>query len=338
MPASKKALHRYQLLNKLMQNSFGYTIKQLAERVNEEMEQLSDGTKNYTVSERMIRLDLENMMDVYPVEIKNKGGRFFYENKEDSINNINLREEEKIAINLALGVFSRYNGTPIFEKFSDAITRILASSVLRKINTTDTHKYIHLAEVPENSGIEWLERIYNSIIEKKAIKLHYKNFGESTSVRVVSPYMLKEYRNNWYMIAYAHETKRPGKTLLHRLSRIIDIEESNEAFIQDNDFDGNKYFKYTLGVFHKHSEDPIDVKLKIKGKGIIKLLSEDRIHPTQEMIPTAEEECVLQMRVFNTPELKTLIMGYGKRIEVIEPASLRTEIINDLNDCIKQYN
>ena len=338
MPASKKAILRYQLLNGLLQNNNGYSIKELSERVNGEMEKLqSEGKASYTVSDRMIRIDLENMMEVYPIEIVKKANKFYYENSEDSIDNINLREEDKTAIKLAMSVFSRFNGTPIFDKFSDAITRILTSSVLRKINTTDTRKYIHLAEVPENSGIEWLEQIYTAIIEKKAIKLNYKNFGESSSVRIVSPYMLKEYRNKWYMIAFVHDVNKKEKTLLHRLSRIVDIEESNAEYVNDQAFDGNKYFKYTLGVFHMHSEDPIDIKLKIRGKGIIKLLSEDKIHPTQEITPISEQECYLHMKVFNSPELKTFILGFGKSIEVIYPTTLKSEIIKEISAALEFY-
>ena len=337
MPASKKALLRYQILNGLLKNNNGYTIKALAEKVNWEMEKLeSEDKASYTVSERMIRNDLEDMMEIFPIEIQKKGSKYYYQNAEDSIDNINIREEDKTAINLAMGVFSRFNGTPIYDKFSDAITRILASSVLRKINTADSRKVIHLAEVPEHSGIEWIEKIYESIVEKKSLLLQYRSFGEKTSVKLVSPYLLKEYRHKWYMIASLHG-KEGHNILIYKLGRIVDIQESEEKYIDDGHFDGNKYFKYTLGIFHKHGEDPIDVKLKIRSKGIIKLFSEDKIHPTQEIIPLSEEECYLQMKVFNSPELNTLILGYGQHIEVMEPAALKTSIINNIKASLENY-
>lgn len=337
MPASKKALHRYKILNGLLKNSFGHTIKELTNKVNDEMEKMeSEGKARYTVTDRMIRIDLENMMEVYPIDIVKKGNKYYYENSEDSIDNINLHEEDKIAINLALGVFARFNGTPLYDKFSDVITRVIASSLLRKINTADTKKYIHLADTPEHSGVEWIENIYESIIGKKAIILNYRSFGEKTSTKVVSPYLLKEYRNKWYMIAYLHSDK-PDNILIYKLGRIVDIKETNESYIEDKSFDGNKYFKYALGVFHRHGENPIDVKLKLKGKGIIKLLSEDKVHPTQEIIPVSEEECFLQMQVFNSPELETLILGYTDCIEVLEPQNLRESIINKIQKSIGFY-
>ncbi len=339
MPASKKALLRYQILNGLLQNTNGYSIKELTEKVNWEMEKLESPEKSsYMVSDRMIRIDLENMMDVYPIQILKKGNKYYYENAEESIDNINIREEDKTALNLALGVFSRFNGTPIYDKFSDVITRVIASSVLRKLNTTDTKKYIQVGESTLKTGIEWLETVYNAIVDKKAINLHYKNFGETTSIRTVSPYMLKEYRNQWYMIAYVHELNKPDKTLLHRLSRIVEVEPTEENYIEDATFDGNKYFKYSLGVFHKHAEEPIDVKLRIRGKGIIKLLLEDKIHPTQESIPINDQEMFLSIRIYNTPELENMILGWGEHIEVMEPLSLRVQMSKRISEMLKLYS
>ena len=339
MPVTKKALHRYKILDGLLKNRNGYTIMELTEKVNDELATFQDSDKKENrVSDRMIRMDLENMMEVYSVIIgKRDRNRYYYETSDESIDNINLREEDKTAIGLAVGVFARFKGTPLYDKFSDAVTRIMANSVIRKINTTDTRKIVQVAEVSANSGIEWLETIYNAIVEKKTLTLHYKSFGEKTSERVISPYMLKEYRNKWYMIAYVHGLTKPDKTLLHKLSRIVDIKESFELYEEDPTFNGNKYFKYTLGVFHKHSEEPIDVKLKLRGKSIIRLFSEDEVHSTQDLMPISEEEAILEMRVYNSPELETFILGYGESIEVMEPQVLRDKIIFRLNKGINLY-
>ena len=339
MPVTKKALHRYKILDGLLKNRNGYTIMELTEKVNDELVTFQDSDKKENrVSDRMIRMDLENMMEVYSVIIgKRDRNRYYYETSDESIDNINLREEDKTAIGLAVGVFARFKGTPLYDKFSDAVTRIMANSVIRKINTTDTRKIVQVAEVSANSGIEWLETIYNAIVEKKTLTLHYKSFGEKTSERVISPYMLKEYRNKWYMIAYVHGLTKPDKTLLHKLSRIVDIKESFELSEEDPTFNGNKYFKNTLGVFHKHSEEPMDVKLKLRGKSIIRLFSEDEVHSTQDLMPISEEEAILEMRVYNSPELETFILGYGESIEVMEPQVLRDKIIFRLNKGINLY-
>ncbi len=337
MPVSKKALIRYQILNKLLKNSFGHTIKELTEKVNHEMVQLeTDGDKTYTVTERMIRNDLRNIMDVFPIEILKKGTKFYYEHSDDSIDHINLRQEDKTAINLALGVFSRFKGTTLYDKFSDVVTRVIASSVLRKINTHDTRNVVYLAENPDNVGIEWIEPIYSAIVERKSIALQYRSFGEKTSKKIVSPYLLKEYRNIWFMVGYLHHPV-DEKILTFKLSRIVDLEESDEPYQADRTFDAKRYFKHTLGVFHKHGEQPLDVKLNITSKSLIKLLSEDKIHPTQELVLISESECYLHLNVYDTPELDTLILGYGEYAEVLEPEHLRARIIRRVKKSKENY-
>lgn len=341
MPLSKNAFERYKIIDrKLRSRKDGFTIMELTKLVNQELIMFDRKTNpdiSQEVTDRMIRNDLKNMPDIYPVEIVKRNGKYCYETSEDSIDNINLKEEDKTAITLAMGVFARFNGTPIYDKFSDAVTRILASSVLRKINTTDTKRYIQVAEVSEHSGIEWIETIYNAIVERRTLKLHYKSFGDRPSVKIISPYMIKEYRNKWYLIAYVHDKEKGGIILLHRLSRIIKIEESEESFEEDRTFDGNKYFKYTLGVYHKHGEEPIHVKLKLYGSSIIKILSEDKIHHTQELILISPEEAILDLHVYASPELNTFIMSYTENIEVIEPTSLRDELKKKLTSSLSRY-
>jgi predicted DNA-binding transcriptional regulator YafY len=342
MALTKKPFARYKLIDQFLKRNRGVTIRELTEMVNEELRLMEDNgnseqSKKFQVSERMIRNDVEDMQEIYPVAIVKRGGKYYYEEQTDSIDNINLTEQDKTSISLALNIFSRFKGTPLFEKFSDAITRILSSSVIRRINTSDTAKYIQLAETNAASGIEWVEKIYDAIVEKKVLRLHYKNFGEKESAKIISPYMLKEYRNKWYMLAYSSGNNKPGLTVPYRLSRIINIEETNELFVEDQSFDGNKYFKYAIGVLPKHDEEPVNVKLKITGKGMIKLISEDKIHSTQEIIPISDEEIQVELRVYNTSELQTYILSYGEYIEVLEPVVLREKIIERINKSISKY-
>jgi predicted DNA-binding transcriptional regulator YafY len=338
MPATKNALFRYKILDGLLKSRTGYTVSELTDFVNKELSVFQeDDASDKTVSSRMIRMDLENMMEIYPIQITKKEKRYYYESSDDSIDNINLSEQDKTAISLAVGVFARFNGTPLYEKFSESVTRIMANSVIRKINTTDTRKYVQVAEAPSNSGVEWLETIYNAIVDKKALLITYKSYGKKVADYVMSPYMLKEFRNNWYMIAYRHDSSYSEKTLVYKLNRIQEIKESNVAYYHDPLFNGEKYFKYTLGVYHMHNEEPINVKLKLHGKFIIQSFSEDKIHATQELIPISENEATLEMRVYDSPELATLILGYGEQIEVLEPEVLKNKIKERLNKASLLY-
>jgi predicted DNA-binding transcriptional regulator YafY len=79
------------------------------------------------------------------------------------------------------------------------------------------------------------------------------------------------------------------------------------------------------------------VKLKLRGKSIITLFSEDKVHPTQELIPISEDEATLEMRVYNSPELETFILGYGEAIEVVEPQEIADKIRKRLQQALNSY-
>jgi predicted DNA-binding transcriptional regulator YafY len=81
----------------------------------------------------------------------------------------------------------------------------------------------------------------------------------------------------------------------------------------------------------------VNVKLKITGKGMIKLISEDKIHSTQEIIPISDEEIHVELRVYNTPELETFILSYGEYIQVLEPAVLREKIMARIQNSLFKY-
>lgn len=330
MPINKKSFLRYKLIDQQLKRNRGINFAELTEAVNEELRQLEDDSMSgketkYTVSERMIRNDIEEMQNIFPVSITKKNGKLFYENKEDSIDNFNLGEEDKRIIELALQTFELYKGTPFFEKFDDVVTRVMTNSIFRKISKKDNKRFIQIGEMYNNTGQQWLEKIYTAITERQPIKIYYTNYGESSSIRNCSPYLLKEYRNKWYLIGYVHEIKKPEKTLVMKLSRIQKIEDSSELFIDDPKFHAEDFFKYALGVFHMHGVEPIDVHLKITGS-IIKLISEDKIHSTQEIISKNENEMVIKIQVYNTPELKNLILSLGENCEIIEPKILKEEI------------
>ena len=321
MPKIKNPRRRHIIIDKLLKSPRGYTIKQIWDYVSEQM--AMEGGKD--VSDRMIYNDIKVMRELYNVSIISPNGYFKYENRDDSIENVILNEKDKELMEMALQTFSIYQGSGLFEKFDDVITRVMAGSVLRRLKKEDHRKYIQIGEMVDKTGQEWIEIIYNAIIEQKALRIYYKPYGKEQKIRTISPYLLKEYRNLWYMVAHAKEITKNGSTNLFKLNRIQKIETADDLYVVDDNFSGDDYFRYTLGVFHKHGEEPIEVRLKFF-KELIPLISENKIHPSMEIISKNEEEMEVSFMVYNTIELKNKILSFGASAEVLGPVELRDEI------------
>jgi len=333
MPISKNTRRRYILIDGILKSIKHYTINEIMEKVNEQLEE--DGYKQ--VSLRMIYKDIENMQAEFSVSIlKRADGTYQYESKEDSISNEILRREDRNIIEMALQAFSIYKGSGLFDKFDDVITRLMAGSVLRGLNKEGHKKYIQIGELIGETGQRWIEPIYDAIINSKTIKIQYKGYGQAAKTRVISPYLLKEYRNIWYLVAHYTDDSNIGKTNIFKLTRIQKVEPSGEPFQIDETFNKDDYFKYSLGVFHLHGQRPIEVKIKFNSS-LITLVSENKIHPSMEIISKTEHEMIVTLNVYNTIELKTLILSYGANAQVLEPQELKEEIKEMIRQSYRNY-
>ncbi len=330
MPINKNSFRRYKIIDSILQRNRRFTINEIANIVNEQLYE----DDRPPVTERTIYNDIKNIMNEFPVNIICKEGKYYYEDSHDSIENKPLSEQEKNLLEMALLTFSFFRGTLLFDKFNDIISRIMTGSVIRKLQNENKKKCIQIGEVTGDSGQNWLDIIYNAIIEEKSLSIHYMPYNDEVNIRTISPYLLKEYRNKWYLVAYSKER---GSTNLFKLYRIQDIKASVEPYYIDPNFSSEDYFKYSLGVFQLHGQEPITVKLKFR-KSIIPLIMENKIHPTMKILSINDEELTITITVFNTIELKNLILGYGSNVEIIEPLSLRTEIKEELIRAASVYN
>lgn len=332
MPLNKNSFKRYQIINGLLRSYHQYTLKEIAEKVNEQLEQ--DHLK--TVSKRMIYNDIKNIENEFPVDVKHVRGKYFYVDKNDSIEKIPLSNDDKEVLEMAMQTFSLYKGSPFFDKFNNTINRLMAGSVLRKIQKNDPSVYIQIGEMTGDTGQNWLEIVYNAIVEKQCLIMQYGSYGSHTKSRTISPYLLKEYRNQWYLIAYCNEMGEKGSTNIFKLNRIRKVEKANSVFFDDPSFDKEDYFKYTLGVFHKNDAEPILVHLKFK-KQLVQLILENKIHPTMEILRQSDEEIEITLKVYNTIELKNLLFSYGANVTVLAPHTLRQELVLATQEILSNY-
>jgi predicted DNA-binding transcriptional regulator YafY len=139
------------------------------------------------------------------------------------------------------------------------------------------------------------------------------------------------------MVASVKEMQHKGGTNLFKLNRIQKIEPCDEVFKIDDKFSAEDYFKYSLGVFHVHAAEPIEVKMKFN-KNLIPLISETKIHPSMEIISKTADEMVVTFNVYNTIELKNKILSFGANAEVISPKVLRDEIIKIIDESRLVYS
>lgn len=214
----------------------------------------------------------------------------------------------------------------IVQKLADTI-RI--SSVLAEKQHAD---FIDFEQVPEILGTNFLTVLVNGIRNKKVLELYYQPFYEDKPYFIrVHPYLLKEYHYRWYLIGL-NETKKELRT--YSLDRIWEIKETGIPYLPKK-FSAKDYFKNTVGIISPQG-DPPQIRIEVLKPQAHYLVTQP-LHPSQNIVSEDEKGIIFNYRVHPTYEFKTLLLGLGCDIRVLEPASLRKDIISELRNALEAY-
>jgi predicted DNA-binding transcriptional regulator YafY len=215
----------------------------------------------------------------------------------------------------------------------------MAGNIFESLDDEEKPRVIQIGESYNESGYQYIEKVYQAIKNKTAIRVLYTNNAGDMNWRIISPYLLKEYRNQWYMVGYTKDSSRGPSSSVFNLSKIDSIKSADEhPYVIDSAFDADSYFKYCIGVFHNLYDSPIVVKLKFIGKYYLQLFSYYKLHSTMQVVSKTENEIVVTIEVYNERELKELILGYQSDLEVLEPLKLREEIKAIIGKMASIYN
>lgn len=172
-------------------------------------------------------------------------------------------------------------------------------------------------------GTEYLQPIIESMQQNMALELDYQAYGSHLETYHLEPYAMKVYRQRWYVVGRLLEQD----AIRHlSLDRIIDLRQTDSSFMVPRDFNAEKYFSNTIGIYVNEGLLPQKVRIRAYGKQVEYLRSLP-LHRSQEEVLTKHEQySEFQYRVYLTQELTTELLAMGENIEVMEPQVLREEM------------
>ena len=342
MATNKHAMIRYQALDACFANQYRrFFIEDLIDACNKALQEFYISKEDpindveYYVKRRTIFGDIAYMESSKgwnaPIKRYYEGHRCYYryEDKNFSINKKDFSDSELDKLDEALIMLNRLNGVSGFDWVSEFVTNF-EDKLGRRKNTTPVIGY---EKNPFLHGLEHLSVLYNYIVNKQVLKITYQHFVHGEMVHFIHPYYLKQYNNRWFLFGI---TER-DKSLLTNLpiDRIIKIEPVHIAFIPNSTFDFEEYFDDVVGVSVPRTGNPERIVLRFEKKRYPYIVTKP-LHPSQAELD--KDKCIIQLNVFQTPELESLILSYGDQVEVLEPVSLREIVRKRANNMIKKYN
>ena len=287
------------------------------------------------VSESSFNKDIQQMKKIYtaPIKYDRTHNGYSYTEKGFSIKEFPLTYEEIEALDYSTALLQQLKGTRLFDQFQNAINKVIEGYRISKIIGESESQILQVEEPVKTIGSKWLEALLKAVVEKDALEVTYQGFGKQKKKHPFSPYLLKEYRNRWYVVGYS---ARVEKIIVLALDRIKQVAKTKMKYMSKTDFSPQHFFKYSFGITQVHDAKPQKVVLWFSPIEAPYVLSQP-IHQSQKIIKQEKDALEIELQVYLTKELKMFILSFGKEVRVLQPDSLRAEMLTIVKEMFINY-
>jgi predicted DNA-binding transcriptional regulator YafY len=288
------------------------------------------------VSKRTIQADIQFMRSDklgYNAPIVVKDRRFYiYSDSSYSIANAPINDADVDKMKEIVGVLKQFNAFNYFDEMSDMIARL--ENNLYK-TTKQSGNNIQLENNNQVKGLECIPPLYQAILNKKSLLIEYKSFkAQQSSEQIYYPYLLKEYRNRWFLIAKAKKTKQ---LLTVALDRIVNFQElPNETFVPYEGVDFDRYYGDLIGVTKSERDRAQKVILEFENDHAPYVITKP-LHGSQVVLETNNKTTFFRIDVVLNYELEREILGFGECVKVHAPRQLVHHIKQRLAKANQKY-
>lgn len=191
---------------------------------------------------------------------------------------------------------------------------------------------IGLEDIP--AGQDTLIDIIDLMNNSCTFDMEYQKFysDEKKLYKNMEPYGVQIFQRRWYVLA-----RNPENDTLHTfaLERITSLQKNSITFRMPSDFSINDFFIGCYGIIK--DETPIQ-RVVLKANHFqaqyLKILP---LHHSQKIVSEDTDYTVFSYYLCPTFDFKQKILSYMSNIEVLEPASFRNDIQNEIEQMRKIY-
>jgi len=331
MPINKLALIRYKTIDNCLQNRYRkWTLDNLIEACSDALYEYEGIKKG--ISKRTIQLDIQNMRSEKlgynaPIIVSEKK-YYSYDEKDYSITNSPLNQQDLSTLNEVLGVLNQFKGFGYFEELNGMITRLENNLYKHQ------HKGKSFIDFEKNEllkGLKYIDPLHKAIINRQTIEIAYQSFkSKKSQTFIFYPYLLKEYRNRWFLLGI---NKKGMSTSILALDRIEHFDTLISEIFLEPKFDVSTYFNDVIGVSKMPNQKPQTIVMKIVKEHAPYIITKP-IHSSQKILKEDEEGTIFSINVIWNFELEREILGFCEQLKVLSPKKLNGKIVSRLKSAL----
>ena len=338
MPINRATLIRISTIDRCLQNRYRrWTINDLIEACTDALAEF-EGRVN-PVSRRTFQNDLALMRSDrlgYNAPIVVRDNKYYeYEDPDFTITHLPLNDEGLDALNSALDILRQLQCFPQLASSIETISK-LNEQISRR--TGASVPAMDMEHVDGYRGERFISMIYDAVRKHRTITIEYQSFKASRpDTLTVYPYLLKEYRNRWFLVG-EKSTNRAPHVNIFALDRIHSVKFDHEhPFRKCAGFDPEHFFDDTIGVTRQIGDKPRHVVIDIDSTQAPYIESKP-FHRSQIVEQRFDDGSIrISLKVVINSELVRLILGYGGHAEVIAPPELRVKVAESVIKAAERY-
>ena len=336
MPVNRNALIRYKTIDNCLKNKYRqWTLEDLIDACSDALYEYEGIDKG--ISKRTVQMDIQMMRSEKlgynaPIVVYDK--RYYkYEDEDYSITDTPLNEQDLKTMSEAVEILRQFKGFSHFVDMGEIVNRL--EDHVTSVNQS-TSPVIDFEKNEDLRGLAHLDTIYSAIINKRVLRIEYKSFkARDASSFLFYSYLLKEYRNRWFVFG-----KRGGSGGLVNLAldRILDIKiEEKEKYRENDLIDTQTFFDDVIGVTKNIGMVPQVVKFWVDAPNA-PYIETKPFHKSQRVIEVKEDGSkVFEINVVINHELERVILGFGEFIKVVSPRHFVNLISKKIHKAAQAY-
>ena len=303
----------------LSNNPDGYTVRQLADRFEVNIR---------TIYRDLVTLGSDLQVPVYVDKTKWKI------DERRILPPIRFTIPEALNIFLAARLMLNYshrydpNIDATFTKLSSVLPPALGQQVRKTLDW--------MQKLPKDEKhLRVLAAVAEAWVSQRRLKIVYRPLvAERAMERVIEPYFIEPAAPGHasYVVGYCH-LKNAVRTF--KIERIESAQLSSETYTIPPDFDANEFFGSSWGIVVEGEVKT--VRLKIRDPEIMRIMGETIWHPSQVLEKQKDCSMIMTLRVTDTYELLSWILGWGEKMEVLKPPELRKGVLQTAKTMVEVY-
>jgi len=282
------------------------------------------------VSRRTVYRDLDFLSE-QGVPLWQKDGRYGI-NRTRYINTVRLSFHESVALVLAGLLLSR-----TLDEHNPHVVSALQKLAVTLPSPLTGHLERAAARIRAHGAgrrqMAVLEAIASAWGDGYKVKLGYRSpRSGNLRERVLAPYALEPTQSGIYVIGY-DEWAEDLRTF--KLDRLEYASMLRQPFTIPDDFDLEAYLGSGWRIMAGEETQEVVLRFTPSAAPHVR---ERRWHPSQRLETLHNGGCRLRVQVADPREMQPWIRGWGAQVEVLEPAWLREQVAEEIQQAASQYS